>query len=185
MTFSMDRISEQAKYPAAYRHDNYRMGQARFRDAMNDLGSLPCRGSYLDVGCGRREMLRYALSAGFHPVSGTEVVPDLIDGEIVVRAEAHDLPFGDRSFDVVSLFDVIEHLVSGDDWAACQEIRRVAKRHILLTANNKPSPLDGVELHINRRPYEQWDALFRDWFAGATVTRLEGQRFSETWRVDL
>jgi hypothetical protein len=89
---------------------------------------------------------------------------------------------------VVSLFDVIEHLIPGDDELACRELARVAKRHILITANNRPSfNKAGDDLHINKRPYEEWDQLFKSWFHGARVTWIRGHRsyISEAWRVDL
>lgn len=182
------RKVEQRKYRWAYsQQPNYKMGQKRMLDAVNDLRGIPARGSYLDVSCGRGEMLRHARHMGFLDVRGTEIVPDLIDGETVVKAWAHDLPFGDRSFEVVTMFDVIEHLIAGDDRLACEELARVASRHVLLTANNRPSfNKNGDDLHINKRPYEEWDALFRDWFPGA-VTWIKGSRHyvSEAWRVDL
>jgi ubiquinone/menaquinone biosynthesis C-methylase UbiE len=154
---------------------------------VRDLRALPIRGALLDVGCGRGEMLRNAERLGFAPVRGVEIVPELIDGTRVVRGEVHQLPFDDRQFNVVTMWDVIEHLVPGDDAAACREMARVARRHVLLTANNKSSlQPDGTELHVNRRPYEEWDALFRGWFPGK-VTWMKGHRdyVSECWRVDL
>lgn len=181
------RRREHEKYQRAYSlNPNYRMKRERMSDAVKDLSSIPMRGSYLDVSCGRGEMLDAALTLGFAPVMGTEIVPELIGGA-VRYAEVHDLPFGDRSFDVVSMFDVIEHLLPGDDEAACAEMARVARRHILLTANNKPSfNKAGDDLHINKRPYEEWDVLFRNWFPG-TVTWLRGNRHyvSAAWRIDL
>lgn len=184
----MDRASEQAKYPIAYQREKYRMGKARMADSVGDLRALPARGALLDVGCGRGEMLRNATRLGFQPVKGVEIVDALIDGDRVVRGEVHALPFGDKSFDVVTMWDVIEHLVPGDDEAACKEMRRVARRHILLTANNRTSiQPDGTELHVNRRPYTEWNELLRTWLAGARVTWLKGNRqyVSEAWRVDL
>ena len=53
--------------------------------------------------------------------------------------------------------------------------------------NELPShcPITKAELHINRRPYDEWDALFRHWFSG-TVTRLKNRVYvSEGWRIDL
>ena len=142
---------------------------------------------YLDVSCGRGEMLDAASWLGFQPVQGTEIVPALIDGKRVVYAEVHALPFADQSFDVVTMFDVIEHLIPGDDEQACRELARVARRHVILTANNRPSFNAGdEELHINRRPYTEWDTLFQTWFRGR-VTWLNSDRnfSSQTWRVDL
>lgn len=180
------RALEHAKYVRAYANPKYRMGQTRMDDTLRDLQALP-RGSLLDVGCGRGEILAHAERLGFAPVQGVEMVPALIDGRRVVRGEAHALPFPDQSYDVVTLFDVIEHLLPGDDELACREMARVARRAILLTANNKTSRnAIGEELHVNRRPYQEWDTLFRAWFPG-TVTWIRGprQHVSEAWRVDL
>lgn len=182
------RTVEAAKYAKAYRAPNYRMGGGRMLDAVADLSALPCRGSYLDVGCGRGEMLLHALEIGFLHVQGVDVVPDLTDGDLVHLAYGHDLPFADGAFDVVSMFDVIEHLPAGDDEIVCREIGRVARKHVLLTANNRPSRLPtGEDLHINIRGYAEWDELFRQWFGGAEVTWIKTPReyVSEGWRIDL
>lgn len=181
------RLAEHKKYESAYQIERYAMSSPRMQDAVADLEALPCRGSYLDVSCGRGEMLANAEALGFSPVQGTEIVPALIDGSRVVRAEVHALPFADKSFDVATMFDVIEHLIPGDDERACRELCRVARQHVVLTANNRPSKnAIGAELHINRRPYEEWDALFRQWFDGK-VTWVKGDRkyVSEAWRIDL
>jgi SAM-dependent methyltransferase len=189
MSLDAARRNERRKYEKIYaERPNYRMKVERMTDAVADLAALPARGGYLDVSCGRGEMLDAAVRLGFDPVHGTEIVPSLIDGARVVRAEVQALQFSDGSFDVASMFDVIEHLVPGDDQLACLELKRVARRHVLLTANNKPSNRTGVELHINRRPYHEWDSLFREWFSGAAVTWIGGgilDRISEAWRIDL
>lgn len=183
------RAAEHAKYRRAYGlNADYRMGKPRMADAVKDLADLPARGRYLDVSCGRGEMLAHAERLGFTDPRGTEIVPDLIDGERVVYAEVHALPFASKSFDVVTMFDVIEHLIPGDDEAACRELARVASRHVVLTANNRPSfNKAGDELHINKRPYEEWDRLFRAWFPGKVIwlSYPSRQYVSEAWRVDL
>lgn len=188
MSIEQRRQAEQAKYERAYRQAKYRMGAFRLLDATADLAALPCRGSYLDVACGRGEMLRVARKLGFANVRGTENVQELIDGEVVVQAQAHELPFGDKSFDVVTLFDVIEHLLPGDDELACRELARVASKHVLITANNRPSFNEaGDDLHINKRPYQEWNDLFALWFAPHRVRWIKGNRnyVSEGWRCDL
>jgi hypothetical protein len=39
----------------------------------------------------------------------------------------------------------------------------------------------------NRRPYDEWDALFKRWFAPGAVTWIKGERqyVSEAWCIDL
>lgn len=183
----LDRKSEADFYTRVYRDPRYSMRDARRAATIADLAALPSRGAYLDVACGRREMLAAATRLGFDPVMGTEVVPELIDGREVVHAEAHALPFLDGAFSVVTLFDVIEHLVPGDDELACRELARIAGRHVLITASNKPSVWCGRDLHINKRPYEEWDRLFKGWFSGCVVTWLRPtpRGASQRWRVDL
>ncbi|SDP40456.1 Methyltransferase domain-containing protein [Filomicrobium insigne] len=187
-TLKRQRRHELAKYQRAYEAANYKMKSERRQDAVNDIAALPIRGALLDVGCGRGEMLAEAEDLGFSPVQGTETVPALIDGQRVVAARVDALPFPDKAFDVTTMFDVIEHLIPGDDERACRELARVAKHHIVLTANNKRSRNKaGDELHINRRPYDEWDRLFRKWFEGHAVTWIKGERhyISEAWRIDL
>lgn len=183
---SSARLIEQAKYEKAYALPGYHMGDGRKADAIHDLAQLP-RGSYLDVGCGRGEMLIEASRLGFAPVNGVEVVHALL-GERIIFAEAHRLPFPDQSVDVVSLFDVIEHVPKGDDALICRELARVARRTVLITANNSPSHLpDGTELHINIRPFDEWERCFREWFAPLRVVRIGGVRHyprSPGWRAD-
>lgn len=178
------------KYGLCYRTPGYAMGAARKKSAQAALSSTVPRGAYLDVGCGRGEMLAFASRLGFQEVQGTEVVDSLIGGS-VRRALAWDLPFEAGAFDVVSMFDVIEHLLPGDDERACRELARVADCHVLITASNIPSQHHGVDLHVNRRPYAEWDSLFAGWFSavrpGAVVTWLRplANPISEVWRVDL
>lgn len=181
------RKSEQEKYVRVYQQSEYRMGVLRAMDTVRDLKCLPMRGSLVDVGCGRGEMLEEARAMGFGPVIGVEVVPELVNGTTVVSGEVHALPFADKSYDVATMWDVIEHLVPGDDEAACRELARVARRHVMITANNLDSKSLGVQLHINKRPYEEWDRLFKTWFAGATVEWLKAprQHYSQGWRIDL
>jgi 2-polyprenyl-3-methyl-5-hydroxy-6-metoxy-1,4-benzoquinol methylase len=182
------RAAEHAKYNRAYAlNPNYRMKKERLADAVNDLRALPCRHSYLDVSCGRGEMLLEAKKLGFSLVTGTEIVADLLRPN-VFYSEVHDIRLVTNFAEVVTMFDVIEHLIPGDDELACRELARVASKHVLLTANNKPSfNKAGDDLHINKRPYAEWDRLFRAWFAPAKVTWIRGKRsyVSEAWRVDL
>ena len=177
------RQREESKYSDAYKDLGYRMGHARMRSAEDDLRSLN-PGSLLDVGCGRGEVLSLAESMGF-TVLGVEVVPSLIDGVRVVEGKAYDLPFPDSSFDHVTLYDVMEHLLPEDAERVCRELQRVSRETVILAVSNISHIHQGEEMHINRRPYADWDADFRRWFDG-DVEWLSGRNsISDTWRIRL
>ncbi len=187
MNIAEARAAEHEKYARCYMHPNYRMGANRMRDAVSILEALPSRESYLDVSTGRGEMLSFAMLYGFNPVKGTEVVESLLNHPRVIRAEAHDLPFADCGFHTVTMFDVIEHLIPGDDKLVCRELARVARNHVLVAANNRQSKNKaGDVLHINIRPDQEWDRLFREWFAPHKVMWVTNKTsFSQIWRIDL
>jgi SAM-dependent methyltransferase len=181
-----DQIVEIDKYRRIYAvHEKYRMAPPRLKNFGDAVRDLPWRRSYLDIGCGRGEMLALAQEAGFRRVAGVEVVDALVSDQ-VTKAPAWDLPFEAKTFEVVTMFDVIEHLLPGDDEAACREMLRVASKSILVAANSNSSVWQGIELHCNQRPPDVWDGLFREWFTGR-VTWLRQKTFNgtELWRIDL
>lgn len=185
-TAALVRATEHAKYVRAYEAKNYQMGGTRYSDALNELRAVAelagtDEWSLLDVGCGRGEMIKCAFDLRFLPVYGTEVVPGLCRGS-VTYGEITNLPFADEDFDVVTCFDVLEHIPPQDTVLALLELNRVARRVILASANNKPSTLpDGTNLHVNKRPYENWDALMRAHWPGI-VEQRKTEYVSETWR---
>lgn len=188
MVGAIDRQREVEKYIIRYgQHDTYRMGGTRMEDAKIDVSAFKAGCTYLDLGCGHGEMLEYARNRGLK-VTGLEVVPELCVGA-VVYGYAHNMPFGNDKFDYSTAFDVLEHLLPGDDEQALQELKRVTKSRIVVTTNNHPSsnPKNGDNLHINIKTYSDWDKLVRKVFVGHEVIWLKGQRryVSETWQIDL
>jgi SAM-dependent methyltransferase len=176
------RAREIAKYSVAYSHSDYRMGAERRAFVERQLAGGS--GSLLDVGTGRGETLDIALAAGYSPVLGTEVVRELLHPGAVVYAEAHALPFDDHSFDIVTCFDVLEHLLHDDQAPALRELCRVARRAVIVTAATFSHVFDGVELHPGRREIDEWDALIRAHCPGP-VSRIGWCGTAEGWRVDL
>lgn len=138
-------------------------------------------GSFLDVSCGRGELIKAAAHMGFDPVVGTEAVPELcIDN--IIQAQIHDLPFDDNSFDVVTCIDVMEHILEPDIIPALHELERVARKFILIAAADYPTWWDGVNLHPSARPYPEWDKLFHANLTGKiSVAGLTST--SQMWQV--
>lgn len=152
---------ERWKYEKAYRElSSYAMGPKRKNQMLKDLTEAAqvlsgCK--YLDVGCGRGETLDKARQLGFD-AWGTELVPQLCNDR-VISASGTALPFGSNTFGLVTCYDVLEHLVPGDEQIVLDELGRVCGHTLILTTNNKPSHLpDGTDLHINKRERSEWDA---------------------------
>jgi SAM-dependent methyltransferase len=81
---------------------------------------LPREAFVLDLGCGPRDQAGAVEHLGYRYI-GADYSSDTAD----VLADAHCLPFPDRSFDCVFSFAVLEHLHS--PFTAIQEIERVLK----------------------------------------------------------
>lgn len=181
------RQAEVNKYQSCYTDKTYCMGRVRMVRAKVALLGLPCRGSLLDVGCGRREMMVYAREElRFDRVLGTETVSKLIKEKDVVYATVDKLPFDNNEFEVVSMFDVIEHLNEFDLLKACSELERVASKYVVVTACNLDSIEKGVQLHITKKEYKDWDLFFRTAFSGNVMWMHNlTTRINETWIIEL
>lgn len=88
----------------------------------------------LDVGCGSGLYVDYLSKQGFN-VTGLDFAEEFISFAKKERAGAfvlggaQNLPFADKEFDTVLLFDVLEHV---DDKKILMEAKRVAKKRILI-----------------------------------------------------
>jgi SAM-dependent methyltransferase len=111
--------------------------------------------SILMVGCGSGRYLRLCASCG-RKALGADILADraaeaaAFSGAGTVVADAAALPFREKSFDTVTLLDVIEHVP--DDAAALAEAVRVARRNILLAAPARDD-LPDYSSGVTFRPY--------------------------------
>lgn len=177
------RLAEIRKYEEAYQYPEYRLGDRRRIHITDHLSRIP-KGSLLDVSTGRGEVLRIAHSLGHTPVQGTEAVKELCFPPGIVHALGHDLPFPSASFDTVTMFDVMEHLIPSDTPLVCKELLRVARHRILLTVHNGSHRYRGTELHVNRRSsYEEWHQELKSHFDRPVIRHGKGESISEMFEV--
>ena len=104
-------------------------------------------GSVLDLGCGPGGWSRWMSERGHHVVSldAQRIYLDAAQGmDRRVQASALQLPFRDACLDSVVCMDVLEHL--DDDLAAIREMRRVARKRLLLTLPRGDDSLDRYNL---------------------------------------
>jgi len=182
-TVSQARQSEIARYERAYHFPDYRLGDRRREHITRHLSRIPT-GSLLDVSTGRGEVLRLARDIGHAPVQGTEAVSYLCNDTDIAHAFAHALPFAPRSFDTVTMFDVMEHLLPEDTAPVCKELARVARHRVLLTVHNGSHRYRGEELHINRRAsYTAWHQELTAHFGCAVIHHGNEGSISEMFEV--
>lgn len=110
----------------------------------------------LEVGCGTGNVSSF-LAKEEYEVTGCEFYPDAIKkawpGFLIVQGDANDLPFEDDSFDIVGLFDVIEHFQ--DDITLLKEAVRVVRKGGIITVTVPAreelwSWVDEISLHKRR-----------------------------------
>jgi len=83
----------------------------------------------LEVGIGNGFVTRYVREKGWD-VTTLDTVSELRPD---VAGSVLSLPFGDTAFDVVTCFEVLEHLPYDDFTKALEELRRVSRRHLILS----------------------------------------------------
>lgn len=85
--------------------------------------------------------------------------PNIEPGIEVVRGDIRCLPFDDRSFDCVTAFEIIEHLTFPDVLQAVAELKRVARRYIMISVPYKEYPL-GTPNHLQNFDEKKLEKAF-------------------------
>jgi ubiquinone/menaquinone biosynthesis C-methylase UbiE len=101
---------------------------------------IPTGGSVLDVGCGNGYFTYYLEQLG--PTVGLDYSAAMLGQNPAsnrVQGSALTLPFSDASFDVVLCSNLLHHLAHPVQ--AVVEMRRVSKRHVVLSEPNRNNPL--------------------------------------------
>lgn len=128
----------------------------------------------LDVGCGVGHVARY-LGGYYDSVYGCDISKEAIAKAVdlhkghglgFIEGTVTKLPYQPNQFDLVTCFDVLEHLVERDILLARAELMRVRKRGqaILISVSTRPSAsqdIYGMNLHRTVRPVSWWKDLFR------------------------
>lgn len=113
------------------------------RTVIGKIGGLAPE-SFLDAGCGEgfvaelllRQMPGLALTGfDFNP-SSVEHSREKNPSAAFISASIFDIPFPDRSFDVVGCFEVLEH--QREPGPALRELARVARRAVVLSVPHEP-----------------------------------------------
>lgn len=130
----------------------------------------------LEIGCGTGNVSSFLARKGYQ-VTGCEYYSEAINrawpGFQIIQGDANNLPFEDNSFDVVGLFDVLEHFQ--DEVTLLQEAVRVVKDKgiVVITVPAREelwSWFDEISLHKRRYEKEGLRKIFMELHLNALIT---------------
>jgi ubiquinone/menaquinone biosynthesis C-methylase UbiE len=114
-----------------------------FLDAVAKLYLETKASSVLEVGCGEGSLANYLIQNAHRPNRldacdlSLDRVREDIDPFIKMReASIYELPYQDKSFDLVICCEVLEHLENPDK--GLNELARVARNHVILSTPREP-----------------------------------------------
>lgn len=135
----------------------------------------------LDVGCGRGYFLSRVREARPEiALTGCDVVDKLAYAGIsLTQGSAEQLPFPDKSFDVVTCSHTLEHILRPS--FAVNELKRVAKRVLFVVVPCQRYYFYTLDEHVNFYPEPEM-LLAEMEVEGATCTKMHGDW---VWRGNL
>lgn len=118
----------------------------------------------VDFGCGRGHIVRALQERGIKTV-GVDFASSLAEGDwkgdsAFVHGDVRDADLG-MEFDLVVCHDVLEHLVEADATVALSNLMKHTGRYLSLAIANHSDVWDGVELHLNNKPFDWWQELVK------------------------
>lgn len=187
-----------------YRSRNY-VGPGRLHSYANQLASVVEAEpeSVLEIGKGSG-YIQETLQRFGYKVTTSDLSPDL---EPDIVADVRDIPVPDGAFDVVSCCEVLEHLPFSDFVPALRELRRVARRRLVISMPDVSRDIEAsllvpklgerriaISLGILARPFptdktgrqnHYWEIGFRGTTLSVVKKRIgaAGWRIERTWRV--
>jgi len=98
--------------------------------------------SILDVGCGNGTFVNFLVDTfpdRFNKVIGLDTSKEALKyvKSKKIKGTITNLPFKDKSFDLVTCLEVLEHLPQDDFKKGILELQRVSKRYIIITVPNE------------------------------------------------
>lgn len=169
---------EIAKYKAIYSSPDYAWyGRSNHgAPARDEILSLN-PASLVDIGCGHNDFAKSIRSCGIN-ATGVDFACPSAD---VVADATMGLPFRDKEFDMLTAFDMLEHVRPDSVDAVLSELRRVSRRFCFAIAycdSQTKSPSGGT-LHPTVRPDGWWRGRIE--LAGGTRIRRSGRYLFGEW----
>ncbi len=172
-------IEEKAKYDGIYSEPGRYPRYGHTNHGARAVGTVVkwAPASVLDMGCGWNEFAKLVKSS----LPETRVVgADFSCPGADVNCEAASIPFPDKEFELVTSFDMLEHLPECEVEKALEEMARVAQRFIFsISYQDSVTRWRGETLHPTVKPEEWWVSKIAK-AGGLGVTR-QGRYLTGRW----
>jgi len=140
--------------------------------------------SALDVGCAKGFLVKALVDLGVN-ASGIDpsnyaisaVLPDI--KERIKQGIAQALPYEENLFDIVTCFDVLEHIHENEVPQVLSEMFRVTKQWLIIRVVTKQLPNDVGSNHATIHNKEWWNEKIKE--AGGNVETTENYVELSTW----
>ena len=170
-------ISELEKYEGIYSSPDAYRGYGHSNHGRNAIPMMMGVTSVLDVGCGHNEFVKQ-LRQRQPDVRAIGV--DFACPSADVCAKATSLPFAEKQWDMITSFDMLEHLMPSEVSTALLEFARVSRR-FCFSICHRPSVITwkGLNLHPTVQPESWWISEIQK--AGGVNIRKSGQYILGEW----
>lgn len=135
--------------------------------------------SLVDVGCGWNEFAKCLRTR--HPTRTVVGIDFACPGADINADVTQGLPWASKRFDVLTAFDMLEHLQENDVPAVLAEFARISRRFVF-SISHIPSlnTWQGENLHPTVRPPEWWQSMIQA--AGGSVVRTTAGYWIGEWQ---
>ena len=130
----------------------YGSGDGNYKNEIASILDLKVT-SVLDVGCGWNSFVET-----MRPYIEKAVGVDFACPAADVIASAHNLPFDEKSFDLITSWDCMEHIPEEEVPMVIEEFSRVGSRvYLKITTAPSATRIDGEELHVCVKDPDWWN----------------------------
>ena len=169
LSYAANNMSERSKYEYIYSDDKRHYGKRDHGYNAHDIILSMKPVSLLDVGCGKGAFVEWAKAQG---ISAQGI--DIASG-YGTKGDICNMPFEDNSFDVLTAFDVLEHLRPNDLDRALNEMLRVTRKAWILSIGYGAAKIKLLDSTIDLHPISR----DQDWWIKRLKEFVDGIEFSK------
>ena len=141
--------------------------------------------SLCDVGCGAGEFINLCYEKGVKECYGVDIITVELDilnpknhNVTYIPSAASEIDLPDNSVDIVTSFEVLEHVHPEEVDAALQNLFRISNKYVCLSITHRLSgkaSQNGDKLHLTVEPWGWWETKFNQY--GSLVELMKPDPF--------